>query len=179
MPDIRVARRYTSALFELAKQNNLIETVEKDLKLLADSLKRGTDLRAVLDHPLIPATRKKTLFHTATGDQIHSITLQFVDLLIDKHRTPVFESIPREYQALSDQYHDMIEAQVTTAVPLPQDQETKLIQRLVDFTGKKIRLVCKIDSSLIGGMKIQIGDTVMDGSVSSQLRILKEKLQAG
>lgn len=179
MPEIRVARRYTSALFALARQENQIDRVERDLFEIGELLSRLPKLHEMLDHPVIPAETKKRMLRDAFSGALSDLTLHFLDLLIDKRRTEILSAVPPEFHAMANADRGVVEAQVLSAVPLAADQEAQLASRLTELTGKRVKLAPALDASLIGGLLVKIGDTVIDGSVKGQLEQLREQLATG
>ena len=85
-------------------------------------------------------------------------------------------AIVREYVKLANGARNIVEAEVTTAIPLDKDQQTALINKLSRVTGKTIVLKTQIDKAIIGGVIVQIGDKLIDGSIARQLQTLKNTL---
>jgi F-type H+-transporting ATPase subunit delta len=106
--------------------------------------------------------------------------LNFVHLLIEQDRTELVEQVVSEYERLLDAYYLGVEyVEVTTAIPLEEEQKERIIRRLAELRGKQVRLSTQIDPSILGGMIIRIGDRVIDGSVRNRLIELKQSLGGG
>jgi F-type H+-transporting ATPase subunit delta len=171
-----LARRYAAALFEAARGSNTVDSVESDLGLITYSLDAAPRLREMLVHPLIPAARKKELVSEIFKGKIQDVTLDFLFLLVDKQREEIVAEVETEYVNLANDYRKIATVQVTSAVPLTADEQAQLREKLGKFTGKTVELELSENLELIGGLIVQIGDTVIDGSVKGYLAGLREKL---
>ena len=171
-----LARRYAGALFETAKDADLIDQVESDLGLLTFTLESTPRLTETLTHPLVPAERKKEIVADLLDERVQGVTLHFLDLLIDKRRTEILEDVEEEYVRLANEYRNVMPVMVTSAIPLNCDEKSALRKVLEQSTRKTIELQLEEDPKIIGGLTIQIGDTVIDGSVRGYLEALREQL---
>jgi len=171
-----LARRYAGALFQAAKEAGEIENVESDLGLVSYSLEANPRLREVLTHPLIPGSRKKEITAEVFAASVQDVTLDFLYLVTDKRREAILPDIEIEYVRFANDYRNVVPVQVTSAVQLSPDEIGLLRGRLERFTGKSVELQFSEDPLIIGGLVIQIGDTVIDGSVKGYLSSLREKL---
>jgi len=171
-----LARRYAGAIFEAARSADIIDRVESDLGLVTYSLQAMPRLREVLSHPLIPAARKKEIAAEVFAGEVEAVTLDFLDLLIDKRREEIVEDVEREYVRLANEFRGIVPAMASSAVPLTPGERTRLRAKLEEFTGKKIELQVEEDPTLVGGLTVKIGDTVIDGSVKGYLASLKDRL---
>ena len=171
-----VARRYAGALFQAAKEAGAIESVESDLGLISYSLEANPRLREALTHPLIPESRKKEIIADVFAGSVQDVTLDFLYLVTDKRREAILTDVEVEYVRLANNYRNVVPVQATTAVQLSPDETAALRGKLERFTGKNVQLELSEDPWIIGGLIIQIGDTVIDGSVRGYLSSLREKL---
>jgi len=175
-----LARRYAGALFETAKQSDVIDVIDKiesDLGLVSHSLETMPKLVEALNHPLIPRERKKAIVSNIFKDKVQAVTMRFVELVIDKRREGILPEIEPEYVRLANEWRGIVSVAVTSAVPLSKDEVTALKARLDRFTGKRTDLELQEDPDLIGGLTVRIGDTVMDGSVRGYLASLREQMR--
>lgn len=171
-----LARRYAGALFAAAKDAGAIDRIESDLGLITYSLQTMPRLNETISHPLIPGQRKKVIIAEIFKAKIAPITLDFIQLLIDKRRPDIVAEVEQEYVRLANEHRGVVPALVTSAVPLTAEEKTLLQKKLEGFTGKKIELTLGEDPELIGGLVVRIGDTVMDGSVKGYLASLRDRL---
>jgi len=171
-----VPRRYATALYEEADQAGVLEAVDEDILMLRRSLESNRDLARVFESPVIPQGKKDTIIQELLTDRAEPLTVQFLRLLVRKDRETRAEAILDAYQALRDDHRGIVDAEVTVAHPLSDEDRAALVEALEEKTGKEIRLHLDEDPDLIGGMVIRIGDRVFDGSVRSQLHALRDRL---
>jgi len=176
MKDIRVAKRYAAALFGVAKRDGILDAVEADLLLVSRFLAEVPYLRAMLLQPLVSDERKYKVAGDAFGDRVTPYTLSFLKLMIRKRREDLIEEALREFRALLAEFENTVDAEAASAVPLTEDQMTRLTQSLQTMTGKTVRLTTHQDTALVGGIIVRIGDTILDGSVRGNLVRLEQQL---
>jgi F-type H+-transporting ATPase subunit delta len=176
MREESVARRYAAALFAQAKKTDALQRIEADLALVAEAMTRTPMLRSMLAQPQVTEARKKQSLRNAFGDQISPATLAFLNLLVDKRRADLLVTAQAEFTRMSRDYRNVARATATSAVPLTPEQTAALEASLEARTGKDIELETAVDPSLIGGVLVRIGDTVLDGSVRGSLDRLREQL---
>ena len=96
--------------------------------------------------------------------------------MVDKRRESILAEVETEYVRLANDFRNVCIVHVTSAVPLTEDEKTRLTAKLSKATGKTVRLVLAEEPDLVGGLVVQIGDTVKDGSIKGNLASLREKL---
>ena len=168
------AGRYAQAAFEIALERNELDRWQSDLRKIA-SLTEDATLIAFLESPKIHFESKARLLSERLGD-INPLALNLAYLLVAKGRLGVAGDIADDYQQLLDAYHGIEHAEVTTAVPLDEEDKLKLGERLSAIVGKKIVLKPKVDANIIGGIIARVGDKLIDGSTRSRLITLKREL---
>ena len=176
MKDTRVAKRYASALFEVAKRDDIVDAVSQDLALIERFLTDVPSLRAVLLQPLVDDERKVRFAGDAFGDRVTATTLNFLKLLIHKRRENLINECIREYENLNAEYNNTVDAVATTAVPITDAQVSRLTESLQALTGKTVHLSTDVDPAIGGGAIVRMGDTVIDGSVRGRLERLEQQL---
>ncbi len=172
-----VTRRYATALYQEADASGVLEAVDDDVLLLRNSIESNRELSRFFTSPVIPQEKKDTILQKLLGDRIDGLTLRFLRLLVEKDRETLTKEVLDEYQSLRDEQRGIVDANVTVARPLTDDDQEALLQALEQKTGKDVRLHVEEDSDLIGGLVIRIGDRVFDGSVRSQLSALHDRLR--
>lgn len=171
-----LSRRYTAALFDTACDANLVDKIESDLGLITWTLQSIAEFKETLANPLISTETKKSAATAIFRDKVDAITLNFVCLLIDRRREDILEDIEEQFALLADDWRGIIRADVTSAAALTDNEKSRLISKLEAFTSKKVELYMKQDRSLIGGLVVRIGDTVIDGSIKKQVVDLKNRM---
>ena len=171
------ARRYAQAVFRMALDEKGLNRWQSDLRRIV-SLVKDEALFALLQNPEIPFINKAKALSERRGD-INPQAQKLVSLLVAKGRLGMIGDIADEYQRLLDNYRGIEGAEVakvTTAIPLDDEDKLRLAQRITDIIGKPVVLKPVVDSSVIGGIIIRVGDRLIDGSIRSKLTALKNKL---
>lgn len=179
MIERRIVRRYAAALFGAASKADVVDAVESDLGLVGYTIESSPALWDAMVSPIIPASTKRKILGDIFGGKVQEITLAYLGLLVDKRREEALKVTESEYVLLANEARGIVEAEVTSATALDEDQAARLVSKLSATTGKKIELSSKVDPSVIGGVLVRIGDTVIDGSVRGQLAALRQKLLEG
>ncbi len=169
-----VAIRHAQAVFQLALEGNEIEKWRGELKTIAATLSQP-ELRAILENPKVHLEEKIGLINRCLPE-VSQLALNFVYLLVSRRRLRLMEQIVSEYEHLADAHEGLAHAEVTTAIPLDEEEWDRLSQRLSQLVGARITLSAKIDPEIIGGFVAQIGDRVIDGSTKSKLNSLRRSL---
>ena len=176
MIDSRISRRYVTALYDAAEAADAVEPIESDLGLITYTLETIPSLGEALLQPLVPAEKKKQIAEQVFGDKVHEVTLHYLFLIIDMDRAEVITQTEAEYVRIANARRGIVAAEVKSARELTQEQMSQLKGRLEAYTGKKVDIEPAIDESLIGGVMVRIGDTVLDGSVGGYLARLRDQL---
>ncbi|HHW07084.1 MAG TPA: F0F1 ATP synthase subunit delta [Clostridia bacterium] len=171
-----VAGRYAGALFSLAKQQDLLPQVEQDLKNLAQVLAGSEELKEVLQNKRIASYKKYQLMQELFGQAFQALTLNFIGVILEKRREEYLEDIIKSFERELDRHHGVMEAEIRTAVELPEEDRQALAEKLAKATGKQVRLRYRLDPGLMAGAVLKIGDKVIDGSVATRLKNLKAQL---
>lgn len=180
-PSVRagtVARVYAETLYRTASRADAVDAVDESLRSFAELLEARPDLNAFLEAPQIGATEKRALVRRAFEGALHPVVLRFLILVIDKHRETVLDEIVAAWSTLLDERAGRQSATVTTAVPIDDAMLEKVRRALEERTGKTIRLDPAVDPTLLGGVVIRAGDTVIDGSLRTRLKTLRSRLKA-
>ncbi len=176
MKGSRVAKRYAIALFEGAKEQQLLETVEEQLKVLDTTYEEVEAFRQLIDSPVISNEEKLKVADQLFAKKLHPFVLNFLKLLIRKNREMLLPGIVDYFNELLDEHRGILRGVVYTVVPMTDEQLNALNERLNAMTGKTVVLTQQVDASLIGGFVVQIKDMVIDNSIRHQLEKLKERL---
>jgi F-type H+-transporting ATPase subunit delta len=177
MPASAAPRRYARALFSLANDESRAADVREELRRFGAALEASAELRAVLLQPLHPAAeRRRVLDALAEKLGASSLLRRFYAYLIDQRRLVAFDAIEAEFVRLADEAAGRAKAKVRTAQPLSAEQQQRLARALAARAGRAVELEVEIDPTLVAGLVAQLGDTVYDGSLKSQLVQLRSVL---
>lgn len=174
------AKRHAQTVFRMAVEAKELNRWQSDLRKIA-SLVRDDAVFALLENPEVSFDDKARVLSERLGD-INPQALKLVSLLVAKGRLGVMNDIADEYQRLLDNYRGVegVEvAEVTTAIPLDEEDKLRIAQRITEIVGKPVALKPGVDSSLIGGIIIRVGDKLIDGSIRSKLASLRKEMGRG
>ena len=176
MRDRKVASRYAEALLETAKDHGVLDEVAQSFAGVLAAVKDNEELRIFMDSPQVRTEEKKELLVKVFGGKIEPVLLSFFHLLLDKNRIENTRDIGTVFAELVEAEHGYLRARVVTAIKLPEDLAAMLEGNLAAHTGKKIILEEKIDPAVIGGVCVTMGDKILDGTVRTNLDLLRKTL---
>jgi F-type H+-transporting ATPase subunit delta len=176
MAEESVARRYAAALMNQALASGSLDVISTELDRVASALEGSPLLKAFLANPLVARERKKAVAIQLFEKEVGKATMGFLSLLVDKRRIDSFTEVRAEFDRLVRAHKNIVSASATSAVPLTPQQVQDLEKALEARTGKDIELTTSVDPSLMGGILVRIGDTVLDGTVRGKLDRLREQL---
>ena len=179
MIDSSVARRYARALLSLGLDEGRFEQYGEELESVVQAMKQSPELGFLLVNPgYTQQQRHGAVDAVAKVLKLSPLTANFLRLLVDRQRVGDIEQIARVYRALVDQQAGRIRATVTSAGPLSDQDLVRLREAIGRMTGRSIVLESKTDSSLIGGVVAQVGPTMLDGSLRTQLERMRQELKS-
>jgi F-type H+-transporting ATPase subunit delta len=178
MADIRVASRYVKSLLSLAVEQNAVDQVHNDMNLFAATVDKSKELALMLQSPIIPHDKKKTILDRLFTGKVHPLTLAIIDILTKKNREPLLPAIAKEFHNAYNEYKGIGKATITTTVPMDASlrEEIKSIVRKLSEK-KEVELLEKTDQDLVGGFILNVGDRQIDTSIKSRLSALKLKFK--
>lgn len=171
-----LARRYSQALFEISSETSL-DPVDNDLRKLTKLVEENAEVKNALLHPHISLNVKKSIMEKLLGEDFGVVTRRFFYLLIDRKRENLLPLIQREFSRLADEARQVVEAKVTSAIELSASQLDDLKQAIKRMTGKDVRIISEVRAELIGGVVVQVGDRVMDGTIAHALNRMRVELR--
>jgi F-type H+-transporting ATPase subunit delta len=166
-------------LAEVALEERRADEVLAELKEVQRILIQFPPLMETLANPALPFARKRTILEAvAPRIPVSQTTRNFLLVLLRAARLGQFAQVIEAYQMALDESRGVVRGTVSSAKPLDQLTQARLESLLADRTGKMVRLSYVEDGSLIGGVKVQLGSTIFDGSIRAQLGQIKEQLRA-
>ena len=177
MRDRKVAVRYAGALLTSAKAEGVLTDVAESYTAFLEVLGGHRDLVVFLYSPQVRTEEKKEMLQKVFGASIEPVLLHFFYLLLDKKRIENIRDIGEEFADQVEKDQGVVRARVVTAIEMPADLAEQLQARLAALTGARIVLENKIDPAVIGGVCVTMGDQILDGTVRTNLDLLKKKLE--
>jgi len=175
----RVAIRYSKALFQLARDENLVMEVKSDLKVIKETCISNPEFQEMLNNPLVEEYVKAKILKNMFADKVNQLTFRFLQLLSKKRRSGfLLEMIDRFMESVLD-YQGILTGTLVSSYAMDPAQVDEIKQKIEVLTGKKVLLTEQIDPSMIGGFTVKIKDTVIDLSIKTQLEKLRAHLVHG
>ena len=172
-----VARRYATALADVAIERKEEREVQAELDQWASMIEANPQLKEVLTNPTVVYDQKrKVLEDLVSRTRVRETTASFLRLLLKNQRLSQLREVVARFGLVLDERSGVVAADVTTARPIPEELRNGLQLTLKEATGKEVRLSFTTDETLIGGLVARIGSTIFDGSVQGQLERLSEDL---
>ena len=165
----RTAKTYGGALYDLAKEERLEAAILQDLSGVCAVLAENPDYLRMLCTPSISKDERRTLLDEAWRGRVHPYVLNFMKLLCDNGTLREFSGCAGEYRRRYNADNGILEVRAVTAVALRPELQQKLRARLEELTGKTVELQTRVDESVLGGVRLELPDRQLDGTVSHHL----------
>ncbi|MCM3726697.1 F0F1 ATP synthase subunit delta [Neobacillus cucumis] len=176
MSNTMVAKRYASALFQITNEQQILNQVEEDLRVVKEVLEYNLDLKAVLKSSKLTIDKKKEIVKNAFSS-VNLYVLNTVLLLIDRHREDQIVEVTDQFLELANEAKGIADAEVYSARELTDAERDALSATFAAKIGKKsLRIENIVDSNLLGGIRLRIGNRIYDGSLRGKLDRLERKL---
>ncbi len=171
-----VAQRYANALMEFSGEKLSKEDIFSQIKDVQTSLNNSDDLQKVMSSPIVSNDEKKGVINKIFGNNINEIVLNFLNLLIDKNRFNIFNSIVKEYKNELNRQNGLLEIKIVSAIELNDNEKAMIKVKLQKILNKEIELDWATDSSLIGGLVFEAGDNIVDCSLQHKLQEINKEI---
>jgi F-type H+-transporting ATPase subunit delta len=175
----RLARRYSTALFQLARETGQEEPVGREVAEF-NAAYIGSELHKILINPAFPAdSRKRILIQVANSLGASVLTIHFLSLLLERDRLSHLAAIVASYRGLLNEAKGRVEAKLISATPVEPAHVERLLATLRTLCGKEVVLHQQTDPELIGGLRVELEGKVYDGTVSTQLEKIRQRIARG
>lgn len=172
--DTVVAKRYAKALYSAAVEKGITLEVEEQLKTVVEVLHLDQEVKRFILAPRISQSDKLKVLRTALQDKLSPTVLNTVELLVERGRTDIFADLLETYVKIEGDALGIGDATVYSTYLLSQEELDNVAAEFSQLTNRKIRVTNLVDKSLLGGLKVVIGDTLYDGSLSGKLTRLEK-----
>jgi F-type H+-transporting ATPase subunit delta len=170
-----IAQVYARSLFEVAVEQDKLDTVKEQLGQFADALAGNREVSIFFFSPYFSTEEKKDGLHRAV-DGADPIFMNFLEALIERHRTPAIFRIRTDFEVLYDKTNKLLPVQLTSAVELDSELVESLGRRIGEQTGNEIQLSSKVDPEILGGIVLRVGNFILDASIKTRLEQLRREV---
>ena len=172
----RVAERYAEALFELARARDAVPHISRDLADLAATVESSPELQRLLERPDLPSERKIAALQSALGDAFSEAIVALLAVLVKHERGDAVHQVAAAYDELAERAAGIVRAEAATVVALTDEQKSRITRVLERITGQHVKLEERVDPAVLAGVRLRIGDSLIDGSAAGRLARLREEL---
>src|SRR6201991_1108048 len=170
-----IAAVYARSLFEVAKEQDKLDSIREQLGAFADALDETRELQVFFFSPYFSTPEKQDGLDRAVSGA-DEILINFLKLLIENHRMPVIFRVRRGYDELWEQENKLLPVQVTSAVELDTATVKQIGDRIAEQTGQKVDLSASVEPDILGGIIVRVGNQVLDASVRNRLEQLRKQV---
>ena len=170
-----IAAVYARSLFEVAQEQNKLDTVRDELGAFADAVDANRELQTFFFSPYFSTAEKADGLDRAVSGA-DPIVVNFLKLLIENHRTPAIFRVRRELDRLWREENKLLPVQVTSAVELDQATVSQIGERIAQQTGRQVDLSAVVEPEIIGGIVVRVGNSILDASIRNRLEQLRKQV---
>ncbi len=168
---------YGLALYDLCQAEGLSQQVLSELTALETGFRENPDFLRLLSSPSLTKGERCGILDSSFRGQVHSYVLDFLKLLTERSYLAHLRSCCRVYRGCYEKDHNILPVTVTTALPLTQLQEKRLSKRLSALTGKTVQLLSRIDSEVVGGVRLDYDGKRLDDTIAARMHSIRSMLQ--
>ena len=174
----KIAQVYARALFEVARQHGKLDEIREQLAQFADALNEHRELAVFFFSPYFSQKEKQeALARVVQGAD--SIFMNFLNLLIEKHRMPVIFRIRDAYERMWEEENRTLPVEITSAIELDQGTTESLARQIAERAGRKVKLATHVDPDILGGLIVRVGNSILDASIRNRLEQLRRHVAQG
>jgi F-type H+-transporting ATPase subunit delta len=170
-----IAQVYARSLFQVAKEQGKLDEIREQLDQFAEALEENRELRVFFFSPYFSTEEKKEHLKGAL-DGADEIFLNFLELLLEKHRMPLIFRVRRAFQDLWERENKLLQVQVTSAIELDPSVIEQIGERVGEQTDRKVELSATVDPDILGGIVLRVGNSILDASIRNRLEKLRRQV---
>ena len=170
-----IAAVYARSLFEVAKEQDKLDTIREQLGAFADALDETRELQVFFFSPYFSTIEKKDGLDRTVSDA-DPILVNFLKLLIENHRMPVIFRVRRVVDELWRKENKLLPVTVTSAVELDQGTVSQIGDRISEQTGRRVELSAIVEPDILGGLVVRVGNSILDASIRNRLEQLRKQV---
>lgn len=173
-----IAQVYARALFEVGVEKDTLDVLREQVGEFADALEQSRDLSVFFFSPYFSTDEKKDGLHRVL-DGADPALMNFLELLVEKHRLPAIQRIRRTFDALWQEEHKLLPVEVTSAIELDGKTVASIGERIGEQTGRTVDITATVDPDILGGIVLRVGNSILDASIKNRLdRLRRQVMQA-
>jgi F-type H+-transporting ATPase subunit delta len=173
-----IAKVYARSLFEVARDQGKLDLVREQLAQFVDALNENRELAVFFFSPYFSITEKQdALGRVLVGAE--EIFLNFLKLLIEKHRMPVTFRIREAFEQLWEEENQTLPVEITSAIELDPGTTESLAGQIAERAGRKVKLATRVDPEILGGLVVRVGNSILDASIRNRLEQLRRHVAQG
>ena len=173
--DIKIAKRYARAIFDIASEDQSYDDWLNKLKLISDT-RAEVNFANLLNSTKLSFSKKMNLIDDVFSNKLNKLQLNFLKLLTKNQSFFIIQDIYKQFLGLVEKRNNLIRVTVTSPYKISDDLKNQILNLVNDISGSDSIIEEKIDSELIGGVVIRLGDTVIDGSMKNKVKQLRREL---
>jgi len=170
-----IAEVYARSLFEVATDQDKVDVIRDQLGEFADALSENRDLQIFLFSPYFSTEEKEQGLDKAVSGADETF-LNFLKLLVEKHRMPLIFRVRSSFESLWEEANRLLPVQVTSAVELDKGTVKQIGDRISEQTDRKVDLTTRVEPEILGGIVLQVGNSILDASVRNRLEQLRKQV---
>jgi len=175
MKDSRINGRYAKALFDLAIEQQILDTAFHDMQLVKEICQSSKVFESMLSSPIIKTDKKQAVVKEIMGNHLHQVSLSFILLILKKRREANLRSIAIEFIEMYKEFNGIKTAHLKTAMQLNSETKAEFKALLTQQSNKSIELLEEINPNIIGGFIVTIDDKQADSSISTKIQRLRKE----
>jgi F-type H+-transporting ATPase subunit delta len=170
-----IARVYARSLFEVAQEHSRLDEVREQLGQFADALHDNRELQVFFFSPYFSTEEKKEGLGKLL-DGADEAVLNFLELLVEKHRTPAIFRIRTAFETLWEHENKLLPVEITSAIELDDEIARRIGDQIGEQTGQRVELTKTVDPDIIGGLVLRVGNSILDASIRNRLDNLRKSV---
>jgi ATP synthase F1 delta subunit len=170
-----IAQVWARALFEVAKEHDLLDEVRDQLAEVSEALNQNRELAVFFFSPYFSTEEKKDGLKRAVTDA-EPVLMNFLEALIERYRMPTIFRIKARYEILWEDERDLLPVEVTSAVELDKSIVGSIGDRIGEQTKRTVELSSKVDPDILGGIVLRVGNVILDASIRNRLEQLRKQV---
>jgi F-type H+-transporting ATPase subunit delta len=170
-----IAQVYSRSLFEVAKEQGKLDEIREELGEFADALSSNRDLQVFLFSPYFSTEEKKGGLRKVV-DGASETFLNFLELLVEKHRMPALFRVRQQYDDLWEKENRLLPVEVTSAIELSPETVDQIGKRIGEQTDRRVELTTTVDPDILGGLVLRVGNSILDASIRNRLEQVRRQV---